>query len=95
MISLLDKQDFVGGNGGYLFDSGCNVTGLRKVYMEQVCMEHGKYKYDNCNKIHPYLIKRIFLEFNNSPTDFSLNTKHGRYPQYFDVYFSRNKSLHV
>jgi hypothetical protein len=74
-ISLLDKQEAVGGTGGrYLFDSGCNVTGLRKVHIEQ-----GK---DGCCW---YVIKRIFLEFNNH-TDSNQDTKQERHPQYFHYY---------
>jgi hypothetical protein len=73
-ISLLDKQEAVGGTGGSIFDSGCNVTGLRKVHME-CCL---------------YVIKRIFLEFNNH-TDSNQDTKQERHPQYFDYYNVDNK----
>jgi hypothetical protein len=80
-ISLLDKQEAVGGTGGYLFDSGCNVSGLRRVHIE-----HGLYEFER--ETHPSFIKRIFLEFNNYqhyPTDSNLGTKQERHPQYFDA----------
>jgi hypothetical protein len=80
-ISLLDKQEAVGGTGGSIFDSGCNVTGLRKVHMEQ-----GKYDF-GCYR---YVIKRIYLEFNNH-TDSNQDTKQERHPQYFDYYHVDNK----
>ena len=78
MISVLDRQDSVGGLGGHLFDSGCNLSGLRKVHIEL-----GGYQYEN--RRYPSLIKRIFLVFNNHPTDSNLDTKEERHPQYFGI----------
>jgi hypothetical protein len=77
MISVLDKQDSVGGTGGHVFDSGCNPSGLRKVRIEL-----NAYHYKINNKTFPSLIRRIFLEFNNHPTDSNLDTKQERHPQY-------------
>jgi hypothetical protein len=79
MISLLDKQEAVGGTGGSLFDSGCNVAGLRKVHIQ-----HGTYQYNESTQLYPSLIKRIFLEF-NKPTDPNLNTEQERHPHYFGM----------
>ena len=52
----IDKQEAVGGNGGYFFDSGCNLFGLRKVHVN--C---GPFDWNN--KHYASTIKRIFLEF--------------------------------
>ena len=66
-ISLLDKQEAVGGTLGYIFDSGYDVSGLRRVHIEQG-------QYESNKRYYPSLIKRIFLEF-NKPADSNLDTK--------------------
>ena len=53
----LDQQTAVGGKGGIAFDSGCNLSGLRKVHIHCGPFYHeGVDTYDST-------IKRIFLEF--------------------------------
>mmetsp|Transcript_26021 Transcript_26021/g.54761 ORF Transcript_26021/g.54761 Transcript_26021/m.54761 type:complete len:220 (-) Transcript_26021:196-855(-) len=54
---VLDKQEAVGRNLGLPFDSGCNISGLRKIH---ICLG----PYDEHARPYP-IIKRIFLEFDN------------------------------
>eukprot|EP00532_Pseudo-nitzschia_australis_P018037 CAMPEP_0168310682 /NCGR_PEP_ID=MMETSP0142_2-20121227/66958_1 /TAXON_ID=44445 /ORGANISM="Pseudo-nitzschia australis, Strain 10249 10 AB" /LENGTH=248 /DNA_ID=CAMNT_0008263521 /DNA_START=1079 /DNA_END=1825 /DNA_ORIENTATION=+ len=54
---VLDKQEAVGRNWGESFDSGCNISGLRKIH---ICL--GPYQK---NESSYFIIKRISLEFDN------------------------------
>ena len=53
---VIERQEAVGGNGGHLFDSGCNLFGLRTVHIK--CGP-----FESNSKSYTCLIKRIFLEF--------------------------------
>eukprot|EP00535_Pseudo-nitzschia_heimii_P008404 CAMPEP_0197192366 /NCGR_PEP_ID=MMETSP1423-20130617/24963_1 /TAXON_ID=476441 /ORGANISM="Pseudo-nitzschia heimii, Strain UNC1101" /LENGTH=193 /DNA_ID=CAMNT_0042645233 /DNA_START=104 /DNA_END=685 /DNA_ORIENTATION=+ len=53
---MIDKQKAVGGSGGYLFDSGCNLSGVRKIRIQ--CGRYSKH-----NDVYRNTIKRVFLEF--------------------------------
>ncbi|VEU42216.1 unnamed protein product [Pseudo-nitzschia multistriata] len=55
-LMSLNKQEAVGGKGGYAFDSGCNISGLRKVHIHAGPYAHGTVKYHA-------LINRVFFEF--------------------------------
>ena len=53
---VLDKQNAVGGKGGYLFDSGCNLSTLQRVHIQS-----GDFEWNS--KTYPCTIKRIFFDF--------------------------------
>ena len=55
------KKSAIGGSGGHLFDSGCNLSGLRKVHV--YC---GPFEFDGT--FYPSCILRVFLEFQDSTT---------------------------
>ena len=59
-VKSINKQDAVGGVGGYAFDSGCNPTGVSKVHI--LCGEHFWIKK------YLWATLRVFLEFRDSPT---------------------------
>jgi hypothetical protein len=54
---IIDRQNPHGGNRGRLFDSGCNLSGVRKVHIHTGPFQGREYHY------HDSAIKRIFLEF--------------------------------
>jgi len=58
---LVEKLDAVGGNTGYLFDSGCNMLGVRAVHIQFGLYPMKTNHYRQCSAI-----KRIFFEFANT-----------------------------
>lgn len=69
---ILDKQDSVGGFGGCEFDSGCNLSGVKKVYIyvgSAVLLER--------QSMYTSTIRRIYFEF-ETPFDASSNNFMGR-----------------
>mmetsp|Transcript_3484 Transcript_3484/g.7956 ORF Transcript_3484/g.7956 Transcript_3484/m.7956 type:complete len:316 (+) Transcript_3484:145-1092(+) len=55
---ICDKQDSVGGFGGYEFDSGCNLSGVKKVYVYI-----GSTILFGRLSLYPSTIRRIYFEF--------------------------------
>ena len=69
-VRNIRKEHDVGGDGGYVFDSGCNPSGVTKIHI--LCGHFRSYK-----KEYKWAILRVFLEFADSPS-----SKHPSYHVY-------------
>lgn len=72
--SKLFTQAAVGGNGGYIFDSGCNPSGVTKVHIDCSEFRSGGFNYKMA-------IRRVFLKFEDN-----LSFKHPSYDAFEALY---------
>lgn len=83
---LIDKQEAVGcSDVGTVFDSGCNLSGIRKVHMlyGNYCRRVGRGSQD------VYVIRKIFLEFEKPMNSIGLSPTYNGEPfaaQYFRTF---------